>query len=135
MVERILLSAAVMGGVTFALYRWLLAAGWTLAAARNSALFLMVLFENVNTFNSRSERRSVFSHNPLRNPLLLFGTLAAQAIHIGALYTPGLREVLRLEPIPLPHWGLLTALALALLLAIELHKAARGRLRPPRAWS
>lgn len=85
----------------------------------------MVLFENVQAFNSRSETLSVFAHNPLRNKLLLFGTLAAQLVHIAAMYTPGFRDVLGLQPVSLAHWGELFAFAMTLLLAIEVHKSYR----------
>ena len=70
---------------------------------------------------------SVFRHNPLRNKLLFFGTLAAQAVHIGAMYTPGLREVLGVQPVSLAHWSELLALALVMLLAMEAHKRLRYR--------
>ncbi len=58
-----------------------------------------MLFENVHVFNSRSETLSAFRHNPMRNRLLLFGTLIAQLGHIGAMYTPGLRDVLQVQPV------------------------------------
>jgi magnesium-transporting ATPase (P-type) len=87
-------------------------------------VLLMVLFENVHAFNSRSETRSVFLHNPLRNPLLFFGTMAAQGIHILAMYTPGLKDVLELSPVTLTQWFRLLGLALVLLMASELYKAA-----------
>ena len=51
--------------------------GYTLEEARNGTLLLMVLFENVHVFNSRFETLSAFRHNPLRNRLLLFGTIVA----------------------------------------------------------
>ena len=72
-------------------------------------------------FNSRSERLSTFRHNPLGNPLLLFGTAAAQLIHIAAMYTPWLSDVLRIQPISLQHWGLLPGMALTVLVVMELH--------------
>ena len=125
MVERVLLSAVIMGGVAFLLFQWLLASGYTLEEARNATLLLMVLFENVHVFNSRSETRSVFRHSPLRNPLLLFGTLAAQGVHIGAMYTPGLSEVLGIQPVSPEHWLQLLLLALLLLLGMEIHKHVR----------
>jgi len=127
MVERVLLSALVIGGLAFGAYQWLLARGYAVEDARNSVLLLMVLFENVQAFNSRSETLSVLGHNPLRNKLLLFGTIAAQLVHIGAMYTAGLREVLGVQPVPLQHWAELLALALVMLVAMELHKAYRRR--------
>src|SRR3970040_1879008 len=93
--------------------------------ARNGILLLMVLFENFQAGNSRSETRSVFRLSPLKNPILLFGTFIAQLVHIGALYTPGLREVLRVQPVTLGEWGMLLVLALSLLGVMEGDKALR----------
>ena len=39
--------------------------GYTPDAAPNGTLLLMVLFENMHVFNSRSETHSAFGHNPL----------------------------------------------------------------------
>ena len=125
MIERVALSALVIGVLAFGAYQWMLMQGHTVDEARNGTLLLMVLFENVQAFNSRSETRSVLGHNPLRNPLLFFGTLAAQLIHIGAMYTPGLREVLGVQPITLAEWTQFLLMAMALLAAMEMHKGWR----------
>ena len=122
MVERVVVSALTIGGIAFALYQWLLAAGFNLDEARNGTLLLMVLFENVHAFNSRSEIRSLFGLGLMGNPVLLVGTLLAQGVHIGAMYTPGLREVLGLQPVSLAHWLMLLGLALVLLVVMELQK-------------
>lgn len=88
MIERVVVSALTIGVLAFALYQWLLRSGFSLEEARNGTLLLMVLFENIHVFNSRSETRSVFGMSLLGNPILLIGTLLAQAVHIGAMYTP-----------------------------------------------
>jgi magnesium-transporting ATPase (P-type) len=123
MVERVLLSAAVIGGVTLAAYRWLLAAGWEVEDARNSVVLLMVLFENVHVFNCRSELRSAFNHDPRRNLLLVAGTTVAQLLHIAAMHLPVTQSVLGLQPVSLVQWAVLLALAMTLLVAVEAHKA------------
>jgi Ca2+-transporting ATPase len=128
MIERVVLSALVIGSVAYLVFQWLLARGFALDEARNGTLMLMVLFENIHVFNSRSESLSAFRHNPLRNPLLLFGTAAAQTVHIGAMYTPWLSDVLRIQPVSPQHWLELLLLALSVLLIMELHKLLRGRL-------
>ena len=122
MVERVLVSALVMGGIGFTAYQWFIGQGWSLDEARNGTLLLMVLFENVQVFNSRSETQSALRHNPLRNRLLLFGTLAAQAIHIGAMYVPWLANILHIAPVSLQQWTELLVMALVLLVVMELHK-------------
>lgn len=127
MVERVLSSALVIGSVAFLVFQGLLAGGYSVDEARNGTLLLMVLFENIHVFNSRSETRSLFRHNPLRNPILLFGTVAAQLVHIGAMYTPWLSGVLRIQPVSPQHWLQLLVLALSVLVVMELHKLWRGK--------
>ena len=122
MIERVLLSALVVGGMSYLCFAFLLHQGWDQTSARNSTLLLMVLFENVQVLNSRSETRSVFFHPLFRNPYLIAATLAAQSIHIAAMYWPLMQQVLGINPVQLGHWGTLLMMALSLLLAIELHK-------------
>ncbi len=128
MIERVLISALTIGIVAFLVFQWLLARGFGLDEARNGTLLLMVLFENVHVFNCRSESRSVFRHNPLRNPVLLIGTVAAQLIHIGAMYAPWISDVLKIQPVSPQHWLELFGLALTVLLVMESHKVIRRRL-------
>lgn len=125
MLERVAISAVVIGGLAFAAFQWMLGHGYSEMEARNGTLLLMVLFENVQAFNSRSEVRSVFRHNPWRNRLLLFGVAGAQLVHIGAMYTPGLSDVLGLAPVSLEHWIRLLGLAAVMLVVMEVHKWVR----------
>lgn len=134
MVERTFVAAAVMAALAFAAYRWMLAEGWTVAAAQNGVLLTLVLFENVQAGASRSETGSLLALSPLRNRLLLVGTVLAQVIHIAALYTPGVRELLRLEPVSLGQWLATLGLAMVLFAAGEAHKVLlrrRGARHPP----
>ena len=122
MIERVISSALAIGIVAFFLFQSLLDWGYSVEEARNSTLLLMVLFENVHVFNCRSETLSIFKHNPLRNRILLFGTLLAQLIHIGAMYTPWINDVLGIQPVSIEHWLELLGLALTVTLIMELHK-------------
>ncbi|UCH42026.1 MAG: HAD-IC family P-type ATPase [Gammaproteobacteria bacterium] len=128
MIERVVISAIVIGVVAFGLFKYLLDQGFSVEQARNSTLLLMVLFENVHVFNSRSETLSVFRHNPLRNKLLLGGTIIAQLVHIGAMYTPWIGDVLGASPVSLEQWSTLLLLALSVMVVMELHKFIRARL-------
>ena len=126
MIERVAISALVIGTVAFGVFQWLISRGFTLDEARNGTLLLMVLFENVHAFNCRSEHRSIFKLNPLSNPVLLLGTIVAQLVHIGAMYTPWISDVLAIQPVSLQHWMELFGLALTVLIVMELHKFIRA---------
>jgi magnesium-transporting ATPase (P-type) len=127
MVERVLVNAVVMGCLAFIVFAWSLSQGMSEESARNITLLLMVLFENVHVLNSRSETQSVFRQPFFGNPLLLFGMLAAQGIHIAAMYTPGLKDVLQVEPVSLLQWATLLCIALVLIVVSEAHKHINKR--------
>lgn len=120
MLRRVITSGLVMGGLAFGCFYWLLEQGWSVELARNSVLLLMVLFENVQVFNSRSESRSIFRQPFFSNPVLLLGTLAAQGIHILSMYSPLMQEVLGVSPVSVKQWLLLLAVALLQVAAMEL---------------
>ena len=132
MVERVVLSAAVMGAVGTGTFAWLLRAGWSEQAARDALLLLMVLFENVLVGNAKSETRPALSIPPLRNPLLLAGVAGALLIHVFAMHNPLLQHVLGTETVGLSTWLALAALALTLFVVMETHRwLRRWRLSPP----
>ena len=127
MIERTIVSMAVMGGVGFTAFAWMLRHGWEVEHARNAVLLLMVLFEAIHVGNCRSETRSIFTLNPLRTPLLLAGTGAAFLVHVLAMHAPGLSDILHAYPVSLDTWALLIALALTIAAAEEVYKWFRRR--------
>lgn len=122
MIERTLLGALVMGGVGFAVFGYLLDAGYSELSARNALLALMVLFENVHIGNCRSETKSALVLSPLRSPLLLAGAAAALVVHLAALYHPWGQRILGTEPLAVVDLLLLLLAALSIFVAMELHK-------------
>ena len=127
MIERVLINALVMGTLAFGFFKWQLDAGVAESQARNLTLLLMVLFENVHVLNSRSEQISIFRQYFFGNKFLLFGMLAAQGVHIGAMYTPGLRDWLALSPVTLEQWFVLLLIATILIAVDEGHKYYHNR--------
>lgn len=127
MIQRVALSSLMMGVLGFLVFDWLITSGADEMSARNTLLLLMVLFENVQAFNSRSETRSILlSHSPFRNPFLFFGIVAALLIHVAALYTPPLQLVLQTAPVGPLEWVIVIALAMGQLAVVEGEKWARA---------
>jgi magnesium-transporting ATPase (P-type) len=129
MIERGLLAGFWMAGLGFLAFAGMLEAGLPVESARNQLLLLMVLMQNVDAFNARSETRSVF-RVPLRNnPLLVVGVSAALLLHVSAMHVPLLQRVLGLAPLDDVGRAVLPLLAISLLLVMELHKLAWQRRR------
>ena len=92
----------------------------------------MVLFENAHVLNSCSETVSVFRQGLFSKRILVVAILGAQSIHIAAMYTPGLRTILQVEPVTLLQWSQLLIIALVLIVVDELHKRWHQRVIPGR---
>ncbi len=122
MVSQILVASVYMGVAAFAFYAWCLSQGMAEETARNLLLLLMVLFENVHALNARSETRSTFRVPLVANPFLILAILGAQGLHISAMYLPGLRDVLDVQPIGFQEWVTVAAVAVSLLVVMEVYK-------------
>lgn len=122
MIQRVGLSAIVMGIVAFLNYAYLLKNSFSHMEAQNHTLLLMVLFENIMIGNARSEKRSTFLVSPWRNPLLLLGTLAAQGVHVWAMTWEPLGRFIGAGPVTFGEWLKYLGMALSVLIAVELHK-------------
>jgi Ca2+-transporting ATPase len=128
LVERVLLSGAVMAAGTLAIF----ISAWNddperLSYARVAALTSLVVFQVFHVGNCRSEYLSIFAKSPLSNRFLLIGVVASALLHTAALYMPFTQRLLRVEPLDLETWLHIFAVGLTILLAVELHK----RFRPP----
>lgn len=126
MIEQTVLSGLFIGTVAFCVFYWMMShPGCDEFEARNTLLLVMVLFENFQVFNCRSESRSVF-HVPLRaNPLLIVTVIAAQGVHLLAMYTPGLSGILEITPVSLTAWLSMLLVTASLIAVMEVYKRWR----------
>jgi Ca2+-transporting ATPase len=129
MIRRVVQSTVVIGGAAFLAFQWMLSHGYGVLEARNMTLLIFVMFENVQTLASSSERRSIFSTDILRNRFLLLSVVTAQTIHISAMYVPWLSTTLGLSPITPLEWGLSMLVASSLVLVTEVDKFVCRRWR------
>jgi magnesium-transporting ATPase (P-type) len=123
MIKQTAVSGTTMGLIVFGLWYWL--NNYTQmdeTHARDLILLLMVFMQNFHAFNCRSERVSAFKVPLKRNIILVFGVLAAQGLHILSMHIPFMQNILRIEPITLNEWLYLIALAVPVILAMEVFK-------------
>ena len=72
MVEKVIISAFIMIFGCFFIYSLVYSMENDVIMARSATLFLMILFQNFQLFNARSETKSVFNKNFFNNPFLLY---------------------------------------------------------------
>ena len=129
MISRVIVGGLYMGISAFAVFYTFLEFGYAEDMARNITLLLMVLFENVHVFNSRTENNNIFKINHAKNKFLWMSVLIAQAVHIISMYNPFMQSILNVQPVSLKMWGTLLLIALILMAVMELEKYFRGKIK------
>ncbi len=125
LVERTILVALVISvGIIYEFIHGL-NQGMSLEKARTIAVTTMVFFQFFQAFNSRSETQSLFRMNPLGNPFLFFGSLAAFLAHLAAIYVPFMQWIFRMEPITLTEWLRIGLVTVTVVIAVEIDKLVR----------
>ena len=121
--SEILLSGLFMGIIVFLVWVFLLKkVGMDVNVARGYIMALMVFMQNIHVFNCRSEKKSIFKVNPLKNifvPIAVIGSIGLQLI---IMHVPFLSHILKTEPISALHMWQLFAVALPILLLMEVFK-------------
>ncbi|WP_373001228.1 cation-translocating P-type ATPase [Sulfurimonas sp.] len=127
MISRVVVGGLYMGISAFAVFYTLLGLGYEEDAARNITLLLMVLFENVHVFNSRTEKHSIFKIDHSKNKFLWISVIVAQLLHVASMYSPFMQSVLNVQPVDLKVWAILLSVAIVLMVVMEMEKFIRAK--------
>jgi Ca2+-transporting ATPase len=127
LIERTILVALLISAGVIYEFIHALNQGMSLEKARTIAVTTMVFFQFFQAWNSRSELHSLFSMNPLGNPFLFFGTIAAFLAQLAAIYVPAMQWIFRMEPIVAMEWLRIGLMSLTVVIAVEIDKWLRRR--------
>lgn len=119
----------LMAALTLFAYDRSLSAGLDLDHARTLALTTLVMANFFQILCARTERRSAFAINHLRNPLLLGSSVVALVLHWSAMAVPAVADLLGLAPLTVGQWLQCLVLGASVLVVVELDKLVRRRRR------
>ena len=127
MIRRILVAGFYIGLISFVLFYFLLQSGQKVESARNIVLLLMVLFENVHVFNTRTEQNYLHKIGYKSSIVLILLVIFTQFLHIACMHIPFMQKVLSTQPVSLQTWFALAIIALGLVIIMEIDKWLRKR--------
>lgn len=125
LVERTIIVALLISAGVIYEFIHALNQGESLEKARTIAVTTMVFFQFFQAFNSRSELQSLFRMNPLGNPFLFFGSIAAFMAQLAAIYLPFMQWIFRMEPIMPMEWLRIGLVSVTVVIVVEIDKLAR----------
>lgn len=125
MIRRILFGSIYIALSSFIVFYLLLQNGYSEFTARNITLLLLVLFENIHVFNSRSEINYLHRLSYTKSNYLILTVFLTQILHIACMNIGFMQEVLSIEPVSFMTWSYLLIITLGLLFVMELEKYLR----------
>ena len=129
MLNRIILSSFVMIFGCFFTYKYFLDTTSDIILARSATIFLLILFQNMQIFNARSETQSLFRQSFFKNPFLFISIGIVTLIHIIASYIPVFDKFLRIDPLGWKELAIIISIALLIIVAMETDKFIRKILK------
>lgn len=127
LVTETLISGITMGLILFLTYIFLLdVCNFDIVIVRSYIILLMVILQNIQVLNSRSESKSVFKIPFKNNKFIALAILGTLALQIFASETTILDKVLHTHTVDLIHVVYLALASLPLLFVMELFKKKRG---------
>jgi Ca2+-transporting ATPase len=127
LIERTIVVALIISAGVVYEFIHALNQGLSVEKARTIAVTTMVFFQFFQAWNSRSEMQSIFTMEPLGNPFLFFGTIAAFLAQLAAIYLPAMQWIFRMEPIMASEWLRIGIMSLTVVIVVEIDKWLRRR--------
>jgi P-type Ca2+ transporter type 2C len=121
---------AIMGAAAVFLYARSPQDDQSLTFTRAMAFSLLALSPLFHAFSCRSPTHSLFSARPLLSTPLLIAVAASAAIHLIAVFVPGLQPVFKTYDMSGNDWILLIGLSFLVVPAVEIAKAVYRVVRP-----
>ncbi|WP_309495195.1 HAD-IC family P-type ATPase [Sulfurovum sp.] len=122
MIRRIMVGGLYIGVVSFVLFYILMQGGESVESARNIVLLLMVLFENVHVFNSRTEYNYLHKISYKNSIALIYLVIFTQLLHIACMHIPFMQNILSMQPVSFDIWVELAMIAIGLVVVMEADK-------------
>lgn len=123
MLLRIILIAMVMAASS--LYVFTKYLGEDMTKVWTMTLTVLTVMQWYNIFNIRSDKESVFSKKLFNNFYLLLGLFISIFLHLFAIYTPFMQDILKLTALSIKEWSLILFISLSIVLVEEIRKFFR----------
>ena len=103
LIKKIVVRGLLIGVCTLLCFAYSLHMGLPLESARTCALVTLIASQLIHVFECRSEERSVFRLNPLKNLYLIGAVVISAAVTAACIYIPALARAIDTVPLSYPE--------------------------------
>ena len=95
--------------------------------ARSVIMMLMVVIQNINVLNCRSEKKSIFKTSLKTNPLIIFVIIGSILLQILISVIPFTSHIFKIVPLSLITTLKIFGLSLIVIVVFEIYKYIRSK--------
>ena len=129
LITEIIIIGITITAIVFGTWRFLILKGVEVQKARSIILMLMVLIQNINVLNCRSEKNSVFKTPISTNPLILITIIGSILLQVIMAEIPITAKFLNVVPLPISTIAKLFLLSLIIIVVFEIYKVIYNTLK------
>ncbi len=129
LIIEILILGATITAIVFGTWKYLMGIGMDVKKARSIILMLMVLIQNINVLNCRSEKNSIFKTPLNTNPLIFITIIGSILLQVVMSEIPITAKFLNVVPLSIAIIGKLFLLSLSIIVVFEIYKIIYNKLK------
>ncbi len=126
---KILFQGFMIGGVTLAIYIYKLKTGGSLIEARTAAFVALVFAQLFFVFQCRSEQRTLFQLNPMKNLYLVGSVVISSLMQLAVVSIPSLQKIFYTTSLVFFDWLLILIFVLVTLFISDVVFQFRGLIK------
>jgi Ca2+-transporting ATPase len=123
---KILLSGAVLGISSFAIFQIMLMRGAPVIEAQTTTFTLMAIMQLLHILNVRRDKIFGIDKSLLQNKTMIVSMLLSVSLQLMVIYVPFLNDVVGTVPLPLIDWVLIITIAVIATVLVTILKKVTG---------
>lgn len=125
LILEVLILGETITAIVYGVWQYLMMKNVDVMYARSIVMMLMVIIQNINVLNCRSEKKSVFKTSLKSNPLVIFVVISSIILQLLISYIPFTAKVFKIVPLSMETTLKVFGLSLIIIFVFEVYKLIR----------
>ena len=128
LILEVLILGLTISLIVFGVWKYLMDKNVDIVIARSVVMMLMVIIQNINVLNCRSEKNSIFKTSLKDNPLIIFVIIGSILLQLLISYIPFTAKIFKIVPLSLLTTLKVFGLSFTIIIVFEIYKLIRKKI-------
>ena len=128
LIIEVLILGLTISIIVFGVWKYLMDKNVDIVYARSVVMMLMVVIQNINVLNCRSEKKSIFKTSLKDNPLIIFVIIGSILLQLLISIIPFTAKMFKIVPLSLTTTLKVFGLSLIIIIVFEIYKLIKKKI-------